>query len=392
MKWNFPLVFFVAILVPGSRGQSCRISGKTHIDIHDCNSESYFNLFGKNDTAKIVNINAGNKNNKFPEIDGKMFRNMTNLTELTLYNCSIESIDQNAFTNLKALETLRLADNKLTKLDENIFRNLVNLRDLNLIQNQITELPQNLLKNSRNLTYFWMGENKIQEIPRGFFDNFTELGWISLNKNELEVIHQNTFKKNRKLKKLLLDSNKIYAIADGAFDELSNMTQLNLANNPCIKKEYGSWGSTKSVNLTQVSADLDWCYNIYENLVDFFKPTTTEAPQETSTNAPENRLNSVELEPPINCSCNCSDLLLIIASISTAFLIVLIIFIITLVRKCKRDDTPEIRSQNIAMPNRDSHYYSTPDLPGQFEPQRKPQLQPRNRVPQKSGESYYSNV
>jgi Leucine-rich repeat (LRR) protein len=133
MKWNFPLVFFVAILVPGSREQQCRISGITHIDVNDCNSESYFNLFGKNDTFKIVNFNAGNKNNKFPEIGAKMFRNMTNLIELTLYNCSIESIDQNAFTNLKALETLRLADNKLTKLDENIFCKLVSLKDLNLI-------------------------------------------------------------------------------------------------------------------------------------------------------------------------------------------------------------------------------------------------------------------
>ncbi len=88
-----------------------------------------------------------------------------------------------------------------------------------------------------------------------------------------------------------------------------------------------SLGSTKLVNLTQVSADLDSCYNNYENLV-------------SSSKLPNN-----ELHAPKNCSCDCSDLLLIIiTSISTAFLIVVIVIIVVnciLITCCQSNKTYE---------------------------------------------------
>jgi hypothetical protein len=264
MMWNLLVILIVVIFIHDSWG--CKNTGNgTHIRLENCDGASYGNLSRHYNLSKILKFDAGYRNNRFPKIDNTMFRGMTNLSELTLHDCKIESIDGNAFSNLKALKILRLRNNKIGGLPENLFSQLVDLEELHLSMNSIEKLPDKLFVGNRKLKTLEMWENRIRELPTGLFDSLIDLKTLMVNDNKLESIHRDTFKRNGKLEKLRLDGNQIDGIAEGTLDALKIVTNLVLRRNSCVDKEYGEWSDPKgSVNLKQVSEDLENCYYNYK--------------------------------------------------------------------------------------------------------------------------------
>jgi hypothetical protein len=327
-------LLFVAIFVHGSSGQKCRKSGNNfHIEVYDCDIDSYNELSRDFAMEKIVKFDAAYKNNNFRTIDDKMFRNMTNLIELGFYDCKIQSVHEGAFSALKLLTKLDLPENKLRSLHENTFRSLRNLERLSLHNNQLEEIPGKLFENNRNLKELGMSGNNIKDFPEGLFDTLTDLEILSMRNNEVEIIHLNTFKQNQKLKILHLYSNKIHAVADGAFAGLSRLTHLDLRNNSCISKEYGD--RQISIDLNQISLDLKKCYKNF-NLK------------------------------------KSSILAVILTTISSMLSIGGTIIIINYVFKLKKVLEDE---RQIVQKRRESfHYYSVLDTPGQIEQVKREQL------------------
>jgi Leucine-rich repeat (LRR) protein len=160
---SFLVTLSVAILIDRSWSQTCRKEkvdwSGDGIEIHDCDSASYKKLLESFNLEKVVWIYAGDRGNVFPVIDDTFFNKNRNLTVLWLHNCGIETIKENAFSNLKVLSLLALSENKIKKLPENTFRELPNLIKLYLGKNQIETIPEKLFEGNGKLEKLWMHEN-----------------------------------------------------------------------------------------------------------------------------------------------------------------------------------------------------------------------------------------
>ncbi len=317
MKMMIRLItILMAILLQVAYGEACINNGTNadYIDIYNCNGVSYQNLARNIQTEKITKFAAGSQNNEFPKIDNEMFRGMINLDKLWLYDCKIENIDENTFADLKVLSLLSLQKNKIKTFRVNTFSNLENLKEL------------------------FLYENEIKELPAGFFEILTELEALAINDNKLEIIHGSTFRNNKKLKKLWVYSNNIRAVAAGTFVEVKKLTLLDLENNTCINKLYGSNGANDTIDLAQVSSDLSACYDNYE------------ASFRTLSELAATREDLV-------CPTPSATPITIYASIVT---ILLIISIFVVIKSSSKDKNP-IGHNNFAMEKRSSHYYSQAD-------------------------------
>ncbi len=242
------------------------------IRIFYINPNSFRVLVRSFDRKKIVQVEAGWKNNYFETIDAEMFKGMSNLEELKLFGCSIKNITDDAFSDLKSLTHLDLSLNKIEKLSEKVFWSLENLEKLYLYNSQIEEVPENLFQYNRKLKMLDMHTNKIKTLPFGFLHSLAELESFSISGNELKVIHRNTFQQNKKLKWLWLYSNRIGAFGLGTFYGLKKLSYLDLTRNRCIDKQYGKWGSEVPINLGSLSSDLVVCASNHDtDLEDLMK-------------------------------------------------------------------------------------------------------------------------
>jgi hypothetical protein len=321
------ITIFVTILIQVAGGEKCiNNRNTTYIVIYNCNGVSYQNLAPDFQTEKITKFNASFRNNEFPKIDQKMFRNMTGLIELWLADCKIEKIDENAFANLKVLSALSLRVNQIKSLHVNTFSNLGNLKELYLLGNQIKELPAKLFEKNINLRFLDLQQNEITELPAGLFETLPGLVLLAINENQLKVIHGSTFLNNKKLRKLYLGFNKIEAVAPGTFDELTKLIGLYLRNNICIDTFYVDNTSNKTIDLTQVSSDLSACYANYEN--------NSEPVFEATTNFKD----SLDCDRHTSSDVSATPMLTIYASTVTILVIIAIIIIIILIAKDKNVD------------------------------------------------------
>jgi hypothetical protein len=350
MHFNFYLAtLFVAILIDLTSGQTCRkektwlVNG---IGIHDCDSVSFKKLSQSFvDVEKVVGIFAEGNGNSFAVIDGQFFDKLDNLVFLRLYQCRIDTIEENAFSNLKALHSLYLSGNKIKKLQENTFRELANLTVLYLDENQIETIPKRLFEGNGKLERLGMSGNKIKRIPIGVFDALVEMKRLSMQDNGLERIHRSSFKQNQMLRKLELSNNRIHGIAEGAFEKLENLTRLQLANNSCINVTYKD-----PINFDQVATDLEECYDNYEN----FQPAVCSK----SPDLP----NSDQSQPTKSPS------YLIIISISAILSIGGVITIFSFIRRTKNVFKELTEYKDFELKKRQSnHHYSMPDTSAQIE-------------------------
>ena len=59
--------------------------------------------------------------------------------KLNLYECDIEVIESDSFSNMQQLSTLDLSRNRIVYFEENVFSKLKNLQTLDLSYNKITK-------------------------------------------------------------------------------------------------------------------------------------------------------------------------------------------------------------------------------------------------------------
>ncbi|XP_063901918.1 relaxin receptor 2-like isoform X2 [Zophobas morio] len=124
----------------------------------------------------LTYLNLGG--NKLGSVDGSFLKEHIKLTELYLYNCSIESVSDGAFSSLSALTLLNLHYNKITKICGETFKGLHKLQLLNLLDNKIKSVSSQAFSMLGKLTYLNLYKNPITEIgPNAFSSsfNFTHL-------------------------------------------------------------------------------------------------------------------------------------------------------------------------------------------------------------------------
>ena len=104
------------------------------------------------------------------KIENETFNGLPNLLSLSLhYNRYLETIDHEAFSNLKQLQHLSLSHNFIHSLDNRVFSGLVSLETLNLIENGIESLDENIFSSLENLRRLYLGSNKYELLDHRLF-------------------------------------------------------------------------------------------------------------------------------------------------------------------------------------------------------------------------------
>ena len=138
--------------------------------------------------------------------------------------------------------SLRNCDLSLVRNDA--FRRLANLRNLDLSHNRLKRLASNKSSNyqtNSNIRVILLNHNSISEIQPGFFDPVnTVVKILDLSLNDLTEVTADSLGGLRRLKSLDLSSNRITSLMSSTFEESRELLQLNLSHNLLSEVQAGS--------------------------------------------------------------------------------------------------------------------------------------------------------
>lgn len=150
------------------------------IDLFNCTLESINNNFISLNNSQVTEINIEQK------IDIKNLELIAEFNELQSLRVSgfLTKIPE-SFYNLKQLNYLNLSNNFIEEISNKI-KNLNNLRTLSLESNRIFKIPKkiNRLTELKNLM---LNDNLISKLPKEIFE-IKNLEHLDLNKNDIEKI------------------------------------------------------------------------------------------------------------------------------------------------------------------------------------------------------------
>lgn len=211
--------------------------------------------------------------NSLRQLKPYAFANLTRLEKLHIGNNRIETIGDDAFTDLPLLRDLDLTKNMISEITGKF--NLPNIRRLTLSFNQITSLQDNTLNGVRNVTQLILSDNKITYISKSAFDGMTYLAklvlcgnpiknidnifhnvgtmsyldvsycqltkfpknlpWalrqLVISNNNLTILESQDLRGTLYLGVLILDNNQIQVVQDGAFLYTPYLQLINISNN-----------------------------------------------------------------------------------------------------------------------------------------------------------------
>ncbi|GAB6024278.1 hypothetical protein CHUAL_008971 [Chamberlinius hualienensis] len=131
-------------------------------------------------------------NNPLQILKNNSFCHLKNLTVLDLFNCSLNSIEVDAFKFNNKLEQLNLSKNILTEIPH--LGHLSSLNTLNISNNLITSIKNEDFMNCNELEKLYLNGNRINNIEDNAFDQLSKLNALHLHQNQLIAISK-TFQK-----------------------------------------------------------------------------------------------------------------------------------------------------------------------------------------------------
>ncbi|KAG5895104.1 hypothetical protein JTB14_036379 [Gonioctena quinquepunctata] len=148
-------------------------------------------------------------NNFFYSLDKNVFMkaHLSNVHKLKLQNCSIESVNPLAFSDLGLIIELDLSMNNINTLDRNVFRDTLKLRTLTLSNNKMKVLDDGLFYNLTFLQKILLDHNLIENISEKIFQDLPALKHISLAHNNIQRITFDIKKNLIKLNSLSVEDN-----------------------------------------------------------------------------------------------------------------------------------------------------------------------------------------
>ena len=204
--------------------------------------------------------------NQLKTIGEDYFLPHTYLHTIDLSFCSIHTIHNGAFNDLRKLSVLNLHGNMLSDLDPAVLSDLPSLVDLDLSHNKLTSIGADLLLYARQLKRLKLQHNRLtslpkepnllpsleslnlnsnplKELPVSFFESLVSLSSLHLANTQLYGLPAEIFSNLRQLRVLNLADNSLREISAGSFRHVLNtLHSLNLAGNPincsCVNLEF----------------------------------------------------------------------------------------------------------------------------------------------------------
>ena len=151
--------------------------------------------------------------NPLRKLDKDAFKTvgLLNIQSLSLRNCKIEYLDDNAFRDLKIMTSLDLSHNNITKIFPKTFDGNDNLKTMGLSHNPIVRLS----------SYQFPPLNSVKT--------------IDISHCALEQVDKTAFKNlGGSVESVLLDNNNLQSMKEEVFVSLNNLKHLTLHTNPWV--------------------------------------------------------------------------------------------------------------------------------------------------------------
>lgn len=126
--------------------------------------------------------------NNLAQLDGVLVGRMTNMSELTRFDLSDNSltdVSAGAFRTLTRLVRLSLRRNAISAVHEDAFQGLVRLEFLDLSDNRLAKLPDNALTPLYSLQKLDLSGNQLQVLGARWFENLNRLRELDVSRNGL---------------------------------------------------------------------------------------------------------------------------------------------------------------------------------------------------------------
>uniref|UniRef100_A0A8K9UTQ0 Leucine rich repeats and transmembrane domains 2 n=1 Tax=Oncorhynchus mykiss TaxID=8022 RepID=A0A8K9UTQ0_ONCMY len=114
------------------------------------------------------------------------FANLTSLERLDLSNNYLDNLPPALFKDLGNLSDLTLHNNSLRALDRDLFQGLVGLRKLDVSLNGLSDIPLGLLDELQGLTWLSVAGNRLHALERAAFEPLANLQSLQLGANPWE--------------------------------------------------------------------------------------------------------------------------------------------------------------------------------------------------------------
>ncbi|XP_076759152.1 podocan [Xylocopa sonorina] len=190
-------------------------------NIEDIRTEKRFNGFPSLNLTRLTNLSL--VNNKIYTIDDRAFKNMSSLRYLNLSHNSLEMIP----TSIKYLNltVLSLACNSITHLTSDSFSNLVYLRELSFSVNMIKEVHVNTFQDLSLLETLYLDDNRLTNLPAGWCNSMTKLRHLDLSGNKFVTLESVIYSSQLPIEELYFERNSLaYFNADTLRIIPENMT------------------------------------------------------------------------------------------------------------------------------------------------------------------------
>ena len=158
------------------------------------------------------------------------FDQLTNLIQLNLNGCFLNSIDFKILKHFVHLETINLSRNTIKSIDWNLFRKNIKLKSINLSSNLIISIHKHTFQHLRDLEVLDLSYNCISKLSKSWLysDNLKQL---QLNNNLIDEVKQTAFYQLPNLTHLDLNNNKIQRLENRLFFKSLQLQSLSLNNN-----------------------------------------------------------------------------------------------------------------------------------------------------------------
>lgn len=197
--------------------------------------------------------------NKISQLYHRTLRGFKNLTNLTLSQNALFTVDETAFCSdsLRQLD-LSFTRFQLTRRTGNVFNCIPNLEDLSLVRCRITAVSHSF-KNAKKLRKLNLASTGISDENIYFLlHDIRSLEWLSLQDNSVTVLKRSMFETFAgKLKVLALGSNRITTVNITSLPEASwkRLDKIDLSDNPftcdCDLSWFLHWTATTNVTISK---------------------------------------------------------------------------------------------------------------------------------------------
>ncbi|XP_038057427.1 leucine-rich repeat-containing protein 24-like [Patiria miniata] len=193
---------------------------------------------------KLNDLSAANNASVEDSIPDSAFDGLSNLRNLELSGNRLTKIPS-AVKTLPNLTTVSLYLNSIQSVNADDFHQPSLLEWLDLEYNSLVEIPTSALAEFQHLTDLYLNYNHIPVIPSLAFLHNPRLAILYMSYTNLTTIEKDAFDGLGRLETLYLKGNNLTTIVDGAMNRVNPNVNLEISGNPircdCHLRGFAAW-------------------------------------------------------------------------------------------------------------------------------------------------------